>query len=315
MLKYDDLKKRSANGIPAYEALIPVVMDVILEKNVWMSKELRKTVADSIGMPNNLRNLWYDSGNGNIIENRVDWAISDLKVAGLVNYPKRGMCEITDLGRKLREQYGNNLTLAIIKTQPKFIEHQQNLKDRKLRDGNGADLADADGSPEEIILSNVKNYNHEIAIRLLEKILNADPVFFENLVVKLLVAMGYKGTHGTAIATQASKDGGIDGIINQDPLGTSTVYIQAKRYQAGSNIQRQDIEGFYGALKRIHADRGVFITTSGFSKTAEETAKGFSIVLIDGIKLTDLMLQYNVGVRVKETYTLYDIDEEFFEID
>jgi restriction system protein len=93
------------------------------------------------------------------------------------------------------------------------------------------------------------------------------------------------------------------------------VYIQAKRYQSTNKIQRQDIEGFYGALKRIHADRGVFITTSGFSKAAEEAAKGFSIVLIDGIKLTDLMLQYNVGVRIEATYALYEIDEDFFEMD
>lgn len=114
----------------------------------------------------------------------------------------------------------------------------------------------------------MKRYNHEIATRLLEKILNADPMFFENLVVKLLVAMGYKGTHGSSIVTRPSKDGGIDGIINQDPLGTSTVYIQAKRYQTDNKIQRQDIGRFYGVLKRIHADRGVFITTSGFSKTA-----------------------------------------------
>lgn len=139
--------------------------------------------------------------------------------------------------------------------------------------------------------------------------------FFEHLVVDLLIKMGYQGVHGSAIVTPSTHDGGIDGVINQDPLGTSTVYVQAKRYQATNVVQRPAIDGFYGALSRVHADRGVFITTSSFSDQAEQTAKTFSIILIDGLKLTDLMLQYKVGVQAKRHYELFTVDEDYFEED
>lgn len=319
MLKYEDLNK-SPNGMPTWDSLIPVIMAFAVQEGRWKGREkFKQRIADSLYMPSDLRNMWYKSGNGNVIVNRIDWAMSFLKKAGLIDNPQHGVGEVTELGRQLTAKYGNQLSDAIIRSLPKYMEHQKILNERKMRNSNFESDIIVDDIPElqnEIDISDsVKHYNHEIATQLLEKILATEPVFFEGLVVKLLVAMGYKGAHGTAIVTKASRDGGIDGIINQDPLGTSTVYIQAKRYQSANKIQRQDIEGFYGALKRIHADRGVFITTSGFSKAAEEAAKGFSIVLIDGIRLTDLMLQYNVGVRVKETYNLYEIDEEFFEMD
>jgi len=322
MLNYEDLNK-SPNGMPTWDSLIPVVMSIAVKEDKWKARELRQKVADSISMPHNLRNYMYESGNGNVIEDRVGWAMSLLKVAGLIATPRRGVGEVTELGRTLEAKYGNQLNDYIVKKQPKYIAHQKMLNERKIRDGSikeniVVDIATNDITEllsKESISDIVKSHNQEIATQLLEKILNEEPIFFENLVVELLVAMGYKGMHGTSIVTNASRDGGIDGIINQDPLGTSTVYIQAKRHQSANKIQRQHIDGFYGALKRIHADRGVFITTSSFSEAAEEAAKGFSIVMIDGIKLTNLMLQYNVGVRIKETYNLYEIDEEFFEID
>jgi len=315
MLKYEGLKK-SANGIPTWDAFIPVIMTVLVQKDSWKNNDLRQSIIGYINMPVDLQGLVYESSGGNIVANRIDWAISLLKLSGLLDNPQRGIRGATALGRELTAKHGDNLNEAIVKTQQKYIEHQKILEERKQRDGGSEVIAEnKEENIEEIISNGAKHYNHEIATQLLEKILNADPIFFENLVVKLLIAMGYKGTHGSSIVTQSSKDGGIDGIINQDPLGTSTVYIQAKRYQTANKIQRQDIDSFYGALKRLHADRGVFITTSGFSKAAEEAAKGFSIVLIDGIMLTDLMLQYNVGVRIKETYRLYDVDEEFFEMD
>lgn len=142
--------------------------------------------------------------------------------------------------------------------------------------------------------------------------MDSDPAFFEQLVAKLLSAMGYKGPSGTAEVTSLTNDGGIDGVINQDPLGTQTVYVQAKRFAKQNIVQRPAIQAFFGALSQIHADRGVFITTSSFSQGAIETAKSFSIVLIDGIRLTDLMLQYRVGVQEKRTFTLFEVDEDFF---
>lgn len=125
--------------------------------------------------------------------------------------------------------------------------------------------------------------------------------------------MGYSGKHGTAVVTSKSNDGGIDGIINQDPLGTSTVYVQEKRYHETNTIGRPAIQGFYGALAAVNADRGVFITTSSFSANAHEFAKNQGIVLIDGIKLTELMLEFGVGVEIAKTYKLFRIDNDYFE--
>lgn len=122
-------------------------------------------------------------------------------------------------------------------------------------------------------------------------------------------------TYQIEFVTPQSHDGGIDGVINQDPLGTSTVYLQAKRYQANNVVQRPNIEQFYGALNRLHADRGVFITTSSFSQQAIQTAKSFSIVLIDGLKLMNLMLQYRVGVEAKHHFDLFTVDEDYFDSD
>lgn len=317
MLKYKDLKK-SENGLPTWDSLVPVVLRLALQQSAWNNRELKKAAADSLDMPNELRHLMYEkSRNLTSIENRAGWALSCLKVAGLIHYPKRGSCEVTPFGKELYEKYGDKLDEKTLKKQPKFIEHRKLLAERKRRSNAtiDADELDIDVSEniEETIYEQVQNYNQIVATELLEKIIQSEPVFFEHLVKDLLVAMGYKGEHGSAIVTTTSRDGGIDGIINQDPLGTSTVYFQAKRYNHGNAIQRQDIEAFYGALSRIRANRGVFITTSRFSKTAEETAQGFSIVLIDGIMLTDLMLQYNVGVKLKYNYALYDIDEDFFE--
>ncbi len=125
--------------------------------------------------------------------------------------------------------------------------------------------------------------------------------------------MGYKGTNGQSVVTQKSNDGGIDGIINQDPLGLRTVYVQVKRYSEKNVVGSPEINSFFGALRRKQADRGVFITTSSFTNDARDAAKQLNIALVDGEMLTNLMIQYKVGVQVSQTYELYDIDDDFFE--
>lgn len=318
MLKHNALKK-SENGLPTWDSLIPIVLHFALQRDNWKNRELKISVADSLDLPKELRSLMYEKTKQTLpsIENRAGWALSCLKLAGLIEYPQRGICAVTPFGRELYSKYGKELNEKILKAQPKFLEHKKLLGERKKRDNSLDNFDEIDITVsediEETIFDHVQSYNQVVATELLDKIIQSEPIFFEHLVKELLVAMGYKGGHGNAIVTTASRDGGIDGIINQDPLGTSTVYFQAKRYGHGNSVQRQDIEAFFGALSRIRANRGVFITTSRFSKTAEETAKGFSIVLIDGLMLTDLMLQYNVGVKIKKNYVLYDIDEDFFE--
>ena len=315
MKKYNELKK-SKNGMPTWDSLIPIAAYIIVREKQLKGRLYQKAIADSIEMPEELRNAMYDRGKKPSIEFRAGWAISLLKLSGVICYPQRGICEITPLGIELYNKYGENLDEKILKSQPQFIEHKQLLNERKAREGDLDEISefevDTSGEIEEIIESGAKNHRRVIATELLERMIRAEPIFFEHLVKDLLVAMGYKGEHGNAIVTKISGDGGIDGLINHDPLGTNTVYFQAKKYKNDNVVQRKDIQAFYGALSDIGASRGVFITTSRFAKGAYETADRNSIVLIDGLKLTDLMLDYTVGVKVKKEILLYDIDEDFF---
>src|SRR5699024_6047483 len=173
--------------------------------------------------------------------------------------------------------------------------------------------SDEEDNPQEVVEKLVNERNNEVEIELLNKLRETDPIFFEKLVIKLLDTMGYSGKNGNVEVTPQSNDGGIDGIINQDPLGTSTVYLQVKRYAEKNVIGRPAIQAFYGALASVNADRGVFITTSSFSTGAMEFARNQGIVLIDGNQLTKLMLEYKVGVEPAQEYVVYQINYDDFE--
>ena len=169
--------------------------------------------------------------------------------------------------------------------------------------------------PEEQIETGVARINADIADQLLKRILEQEPVFFEQAVLDLLMAMGYGGADGKATRTQLSSDGGIDGIVDQDALGLSRIYVQAKRYAPDNVVGRPAIQAFVGALAGNQANQGVFITTSRFSGEASSFADQVPtrIVLIDGERLTRLMIQYGVGVQIKRTVQLVEVDEDFFE--
>lgn len=307
--------KMGKHGLPTWDAMVPVLVSLTLDEKEYLGRDLKKKAADSIGLPEKLRNATYDvSYMDNMIEDRAGWGLSQSYIAGIFDRPKRGVYKLTPLGKKLFEQE-NNIDREVIHNQTKFINHVRELKKRNERSnikGNGNDSEPFENIAENIS-ERVTSYNNQIASELLTRIQASEPRFFEKLVVKLLVAMGYRGPNGTSRVTQSTNDGGIDGIINQDALGTNTIYIQAKRYGTDNVVQRPMIDAFFGSLSRIHADRGVFITTSSFSKSAVETAKGFSIVLIDGIQLTELMLQYHVGIQIKNSFELFEIDEDFFD--
>lgn len=301
--------KIGKNGLPTWDALMPIVLRYMSDKDEVLKKKIDFDVAELLGLPENLRNkrsIKYPDDV--IIEGRVGWAVSDLFIGGALERTSRGIYKITDLGRELSKIDDSEITRDKIHSLPAYIEHQKELAER-----NGTSDEDDELNVVDNILNQTTRYNNEIASNLLRMIQESNPTFFERLVVSLLSKMGYKGQNGSAEVTPPTSDGGIDGIINQDPLGTNTVYIQAKRYKSDNVVQRPAIEGFYGALSSKHADRGVFITTSKFSTGAKEVAKSFSIVLIDGIQLTNLMLQYHVGVQVRKHLDLFEIDGDFFE--
>lgn len=186
-----------------------------------------------------------------------------------------------------------------------YKDHQERMKSSVSESVDVDNLSD--------ISQLVSDLNDQIASMLLSSILDNDPSFFEDLVVELLSKMGYKGLNGFSEVTPYTNDGGIDGIINQDPLGTRTIYLQVKRYALNNVVQRPDIQKFHGALNEKNADRGVFITTSDFSKGAVDAAERLGIVLINGKKLTSLMIKYSVGVKEKNKFVIYEIDQHYFE--
>jgi restriction system protein len=163
------------------------------------------------------------------------------------------------------------------------------------------------------VQAGIARIHEEVADELLDRLRGKVPGFFEDAVVKLLLAMGYGGTGGRGAVTQISNDGGIDGVIDQDVLGLSRVYVQAKRYADGNPVGRPDVQAFVGALAG-KADSGVFITTSSFSSGAREYAANVPtrVILIDGTRLTELMIRYGVGVQTRETYAVVEVDEDFF---
>ena len=300
--------KIGKNGLPTRDALMPLVLRYMSDKNEVLKRKINFDVAELLELPENLRDkrsVKYPDDI--IIEGRIGWAVSDLFISGALERTSRGIYKITDLGKKLTKLDDSEITRDKIHSLPAYVEHQRELAER-----NGND-EDEELNIVDSISNQTFRYNNEIASNLLRMIQESNPTFFERLVVLLLAKMGYKGQNGSAEVTPPTNDEGIDGIINQDPLGTNTVYIQAKRYKNENVVQRPAIEGFYGALSSKHADRGVFITTSKFSSSAKEVAKNFSIVLIDGIQLTNLMLQYHVGVQVKRHLDLFEIDGDFFE--
>ena len=306
--------KQSANGIPQYDSLIPYILEVLKNGEEATSSVIKERVIRFLQIPESILAIKYPNdlnGNG-ILLNRYSFALSDLYKANAIDRPNRGIYKITEIGQSLLQQYGSELTKKNLEEQPAYQQYMQELAIRNERAGNLPTIDE--NEPKEInVESIINNQNNEVAIELLNKVQQVAPAFFEIIVVDLLVAMGYSGENGEAKVTTRTNDGGIDGIINQDPLGTSTVYIQAKRYKEENTIGRPAIQSFYGALAAVNADRGVFITTSSFSKGAQDFAKNQGIVLIDGIKLTELMLQYGVGIEIAKTYQLYRIDNDYFE--
>lgn len=308
--------KASADSVPRYESLIPYVLEILKDKQAVHKKIIQDKVIDFLSIPEEIVGVKYVDypDEDGILINRFSFALSDLFKSNAVERPKRGVYQITESGISLLNEHGDKLNKAILEKQEPYIKYMTELKLRNEK--SGVSISESEETEEqnlkdvEKLVTSMKNM---VAIELLEKVRNGDPIFFEKLVVKLLVAMGYSGKNGNSHVTKPTNDGGIDGIINQDPLGTSTVYIQAKRYAEDNKVGRSAIQSFYGALAAVHADRGVFITTSDYSKGAKEFAKNQGIVLINGIELTDLMIQYGVGVEPISEFKVYRIDNDYFE--
>ncbi|NJL82664.1 MAG: restriction endonuclease [Chloroflexaceae bacterium] len=263
---------------------------------------------------NDLKEL-LPSGTQTRVSNRVGWAATYLKKAGLLESTKRGFYKITSRGKDLLNKKPIKIDNVLLKQYPEFLVFQK-LKDtrKSLQQPDRENDIDISSTPSEILEEAYQQLRDELAEELLEKLKGINPSFFEQIVVELLVKMGYGGSRSDAgRAIGKTGDGGLDGIIKEDKLGLDVIYIQAKRWDSNP-ISRPDVQQFAGALQGQQANKGIFITTSRFTSEAREYADkiGSKIVLIDGKQLSQLMIEYDVGVATASIYYVKRIDSDFF---
>jgi restriction system protein len=254
-----------------------------------------------------------DSGQQPVFYNRVGWARTYLKKSGLLEDPKRGYFQITNKGKKVLSENPVRIDMKFLRKFPKFIEFRETVREKIDDKGHEEDLEDL--TPEEALENAYQRIRKDLSDELLSSILSSPPGFFEKLVVELLVRMGYGGSQRDAAkAVGKSGDEGIDGIIDEDRLGLDTVYIQAKRWSTSTTIGRPEIQKFVGALHGKRAKKGIFITTTTFTNEARGYVSNIEtkVVLIDGSRLTDLMIDYGVGVTTRAQYELKYLDTDFF---
>ena len=294
--------------LPKYHQTFVPVLETLNSVNSLSSRELASTVRDNYysHLPKELLEKKTSSG-ANVLLDRILWGKSYLKMAKFLSYPKRGVVQITDKGKQILEK--GNLTLSELQNDPDFIKHRTSVQTKKENEVILETIDVENSSPQDLIDSGFSTIETEVKTELLEKLKEIDPYYFEKVILILLKKMGY----GDFIETSKSNDGGIDGIINEDKLGLEKIYTQAKRYNE-NKVREKDIRNFIGAMSG-DTSKGVFITTSSFDDSAIRKAREahHSIILIDGSKLVDLMHEYNVGVQVKTTYEVKELDNDFFE--
>jgi len=297
---------------------IPDYQSLMLPLLVYASDGLEHSLRDAIEalavqfhLTADERREVLPSGRQATFDNRVGWSRTYLKKAGLLTSPKRSYFQITQQGREVLAQKPIHINVAFLRQFPEFIEFQ--LGQNKNADVIIPEVTEL-VTPEESIESAYQRARATLAVELLQTIKDCSPDFFERLVVDLLVRMGYGGTRKDAgKAIGKSGDGGIDGIINEDRLGLDVVYIQAKRWDSTS-VGRPEIQKFAGALQGQRARKGIFLTTSTFSRDAYDFAARIDskIVLMDGETIAQLMIDYGVGVNTVASYELKRIDSDYF---
>lgn len=300
--------------IPDYQALMRPVLECAASGEVRISDVVDR-LADNFQLTDEERNELLPSGKQTRFSNRVHWAKSFLEQAGLVKATRRAHFVITDRGKEALKD-NKEINASYLEKYPEFQKFRsRTMEDDALEWLQSREVEDT-ATPDEVLRAAHKKINAALSAELLDRVRAAPPNFFEHLIIELLLAMGYGGTWEDAgRALGRSGDDGVDGVIDQDPLGVDQIYVQAKRYAEGNNIGSGAIRDFFGALSLKKASKGIFVTTSSFSPSAIQTARdrGSRIVLIDGIDLARLLIRYNIGCRDEEVIHLKKIDEGFFE--
>lgn len=302
--------------IPDYETLMLPLLRQFSDGREHTVREVTENLAKEFMLSDEELKKLVPSGRQTLFVGRVGWAKTYIKQAGLLNSPKRATFTISERGRKVLRENPIRIDNSYLERFPEFVDFRNR---RGTRGGNAAEVlpsvTDANQTPLEQLGQSYQDIRSALAAELLERVLELSPDFFENLVVELLVKMGYGGSikdAGQAIGKTG--DEGIDGTIKEDKLGLDTIYIQAKRWNKNNIVGRPELQKFVGALAGQGAKKGIFITTSNFTKEAKEYApkNDTKIILINGEELADYMIDYNLGCTTQQTYEVKKIDNDYF---
>lgn len=300
------------NTMPKWNELFKESLLFYSDQKPHINREAKVAIADSLNLISEIRREITEKYKGNKIEGRVGWALSALKISGLLRQYERGSFIITDLGlsliKNLPEELDENYLINNYESYRKNKERNLSRnKERKISLSNTIN----DYTPEEVITLSIETLNDNLSNLLLERLYEIDPYKLEHVVSELLEKMGY----GELEVTKKSNDGGIDAIVNEDKLGLDKILVQTKRYKDTNIIRPPLIRDFLGALASKKIQKGIFVTTSSFDLKAVELAKNSDkkLILIDGERLTKLMIDYNIGVSSSATYTIKNLDTDYFD--
>jgi restriction system protein len=311
-------------AIPDYQALMLPVLKAASRGEIRMGDAIEQ-IAVELNLSEEDRSQLLPSGSQPTFSNRVAWARSYLGKAGLLDATRRGWFTISDRGRQLLDTNPSSVDNKVLNQYEEFRKFRDRsteivdsgaIKKTAQVMESTAQLMESRDTPDDTLRNAQNQIEATLQQDLLERVRAASPAFFEHLVVRLLLAMGFgASTADAGRILGRTGDDGVDGVIDQDALGLDRIYIQAKRYAENSNVGPGAIRDFFGSLDKHKAAKGLFITTSAFTKSAEETAASLSkrIVLLNGIQLAALMTRHNVGCRIEDTLYIKRIDENFFE--
>ena len=306
------IQQESIMAIPDYQTLMLPLLQLASDGGVHSKQEAVEKLTQKFSLSSEEKSELLPSGTQTIIYNRVGWAQTYMKKAGLLASPKRGHFQITDRGKELLKEKPQKVGVKLLSRYEEFSDFKSihRTKDDETLE---AAVVDDFATPEEAIEYGYQKVVATLSEELLSKVKECTPSFFERLVVDLLVSMGYGGSRKEAGEVLGkSGDGGIDGIIKEDKLGLDIIYIQAKRWD--NVVGRPEIQKFAGALLGQKARKGIFITTSSFTKEAAGYAKGLEtkVILVDGSNLARLMIDHDLGVSTTASYQVKRVDSDYF---
>lgn len=299
-------------AIPDYQTVMLPLLKLVEKQGKIKLKDARAMISDEFKLTEPERAALLPSGKQPIIYNRVGWASTYLRKAGLLSLPQRGVMEITERGKKVLADNPHLINVKFLEQFPEFVEFR-NLSDDQEEQKVTEAVNTANGTPEEVLEEAHAQLKNQVLADIVERLKSITPQFFESLVVDTVVKMGYGGSRKDAgKAIGKSGDEGIDGIINEDRLGLDIIYLQAKRWEG--NVSRPEIQKFAGALQGKRAKKGIFITTSDFTGEAREFVKNIDakIILLSGRQMAELMWEHNIGMNTSATFEIKKLDLDYF---